>query len=334
MFIINIISNWLIIKQVHILLDCYKGQSQAEKEIKRIQGYRMAAKPVVFVIGASGKIGSATISALAGKYAETVEIRAGTRDPDKAPDSIKVPGVTIVQATMGEKEQLLETFKGVDALFIVTPGTSANRAPFTIETAEAAKEAGVKFIMVVSTPYVVYPNTHDMKQFKEIEDKIPQLEVPYCILRLTPFYDNFWVYKENITSDSIFYGSVYSNENAAVLDTTDAGKAAASILADYSKHNGKTYQLASDRYTNKKLAAAFTEELGKNVEYSRIPTKSLKQTVHSKDWQIIGALEFVKIYNDGAPEATEVDLSVLKTLTGEDSTMMKEWVTKNAPDFK
>lgn len=294
----------------------------------------MAAKPVVFVIGASGKIGSATLSALAGKYAETVEIRAGTRDPDKVPDSIKVPGVTIVKATMGEKEKLLETFKGVDALFIVTPGISSNRAVLTIVTAEAAKEAGVKFIMVVSTPYVAYPNTDGMKQFKEIEDKIPQLEVPYCILRLSPFYDNFSVYKANMTSDSIFYGSVYSNENVAGLDTTDAGKAAASILADYSKHDGKMYQLASDHYTNKKLAAAFTEELGKNVEYSRIPLKALKQITESEDWQIIGAFEFVKIYNDGAPDATEVDLSVLKTLTGEDSTTMKEWVTKNAPGFK
>ena len=199
----------------------------------------MAAKPVVFVIGASGTVGSATISALAARYSETVDIRAGTRDPDKVPDSIKAPGVTIVQATMGEKEQLVETFKGVDSLFIVTPGSS-KRAPLTIETAEAAKEAGVKFIMIVSTTYVVYPNTDGMKQFKEIEDKITQLQVPHCILRLSPFYENFWIYKENIMNESIFYGSVYSNETAAALDTMDAAKAAAAILTDYSKHDGKT----------------------------------------------------------------------------------------------
>ena len=42
----------------------------------------------------------------------------------------------------------------------------------------------------------------------------------------------------------------------------------------------------------------------------------------------------MKIYNDGAPEAAEVDLSVLKTLTGEESTTIKEWVAKNAPGFK
>ena len=78
------------------------------------------AKPVVFVIGASGNVGSATIQALSTKYADKLEIRAGVRNPDKA-DKIKLPGVTIVQAEMGAKDKLKETLKGVDALFIVTP---------------------------------------------------------------------------------------------------------------------------------------------------------------------------------------------------------------------
>ena len=47
------------------------------------------AKPVVFVIGASGLIGSATVLALSAKYSDKVEIRAGVRNPDKA-DKLKV----------------------------------------------------------------------------------------------------------------------------------------------------------------------------------------------------------------------------------------------------
>ena len=41
------------------------------------------AKPVVFVIGASGSVGSATVQALSAKYSDKVEIRAGARNPDK-----------------------------------------------------------------------------------------------------------------------------------------------------------------------------------------------------------------------------------------------------------
>ena len=46
-------------------------------------------KPVVFVIGASGDVGSATVQALSAKYSDKVEIRAGVRNPDKA-DKLKV----------------------------------------------------------------------------------------------------------------------------------------------------------------------------------------------------------------------------------------------------
>ena len=292
----------------------------------------MTAKPVVFVIGASGKIGSATVAALAAKYADKVEIRAGVRNPDKAPESIKVPGVTIVQAVMGEKEKLTEIFKGVDALFIVTPGAK-NRAALTIETAEAAKEAGVKFLLAVSTTSVVYPETF-LKEFQEIEDKLSQLNTPYSILRLSAFFENMLAaYKKNIVEISTFYGSVYPSEPEASLAVEDAGKAAAAILTDYEKHNGKTYDLASDCYTNAELAAAFTEALGKEVQYNRLPVQAMKQTT-GDDWQIRGSLELVKIYHDGAPALAKVDLNVLKSLTGEESVTMKAWVAKNAEHFK
>lgn len=45
-------------------------------------------KPVVFVIGATGSIGTATVTSLAGKYADKVEIWAGVWNPDKA-DKLK-----------------------------------------------------------------------------------------------------------------------------------------------------------------------------------------------------------------------------------------------------
>ena len=64
---------------------------------------RRMGKPVVFVIGASGNAGAATIAALAERYSDKLEIRAGVRNPDK----LKAPaGVTVVHATMGDKENL------------------------------------------------------------------------------------------------------------------------------------------------------------------------------------------------------------------------------------
>ena len=61
-------------------------------------------KPVVFVIGATGNIGSATVTALSIRHADKLDIRAGVRNPDKAEKLKGLTGVSVVQAEMGAKE--------------------------------------------------------------------------------------------------------------------------------------------------------------------------------------------------------------------------------------
>ena len=293
----------------------------------------MAGKPVVLVTGASGNIGAATVSVLAEKYADKVEIRAGVRNPDKVPAR---PGVTVVKAVMGDKDQLKEPLKGVDVLFIVTPGAE-DRAPLTIKTAEAAKEAGVKFILVVSTPSVTVPDTIFGKQFVEIEDKISKLGIPYSFLRLPMFMENMWGRKDTIVSQSAFYAPQSPDKPAIYIAVEDAAKAAAAILTDYSKHNGKGYTIHCDRYTNAEFAAAFTEALGKEVKFVQVPPEAAKQALVGKgwpEWQVDGLLEIMKLIEEGTSFFSVGDAGVLKSLTGEEPISMKAWVTKNAPGFK
>ena len=291
-----------------------------------------ASKPVVFVIGASGNIGSATVSALAAKYADKVEIRAGVRNPDKAPESIKAPGVTIVQAVMGEKEKLKEIFKGVDALFIVTPGVK-ERASLTTLTAEAAKEAGVKFLMVISGR--PSPNTFLGKQLQEVEDNVIKVGVPHCFIYLPFFMEVNWRRRKTIVGQSAFYASLPPNTPNIYVVIEDAGKATAAILADYTKHEGKSYDITSDCFTNAELAAAFTEALGKEVKYVQVSLEATKQRMMSKgfpEWLAEALLEQNKSIEDGG--GIKGDLSVFESLTGEKPMSMKAWVTKNAAGFK
>ena len=62
----------------------------------------MAGKPVVFVIGATGNIGMATLQVLATKHVDKVEIRAGVRDPEKADKVKAIAGVNVVKAAQGD----------------------------------------------------------------------------------------------------------------------------------------------------------------------------------------------------------------------------------------
>ena len=64
---------------------------------------------------------------------------------------------------MGPKDELVGTFAGVNALYINTPGVE-NRAELAVATAEAAKEAGVKHVVVVSVPSADLPDTVYIRQ--------------------------------------------------------------------------------------------------------------------------------------------------------------------------
>ena len=55
-------------------------------------------------------------------------------------------------------------------------------------TAETAKEASVKHVVVVSMPLADLPNTVFDRQFKPIKEKISKLGVPFTILCLPFFY--------------------------------------------------------------------------------------------------------------------------------------------------
>ena len=293
-------------------------------------------KPIVLVIGASGSIGTATVAALAAKYADKVEIRAGVRNPDKADKLKAIAGVKVVQATMGDKDKLKSTLKGVDALYIVTPGAE-NRAQLTIATAEAAKEAGVKHLLVVSVPTAGLTDTVFGAQCTEIEDTIKKLGVPHTFLRLPFFVDNLWGFKDSIVGQGAIYNPVDPDKPFTQVVVEDAGKAGAAILADPSKHAGKIYTIVSDRHTYNDVAQGFSEALGKEVKYNRVPYEAAKQAflgMGAPEWQVNGGLEIFKLFDSGAPETNYANLSDFETITGEKPTTLKAWIAKNAPGFK
>jgi len=267
------------------------------------------AKPVVFVIGATGNVGSATLQALSAKYADKVEIKAGVRNPEKA-DKIKtIAGVSIVQAEMGAKDKLVGTFAGVNALYIVTPGAE-NRTELTIATAEAAKEAGVKHVVVVSVLTADLTDTVFGKQLKTVEEKISKLGVPFTFLRLPLFVDNCWGFKDPIVGKSSIFSPVDPTKPFTPVVVEDAGKVAAAILANPAKHANKTYKIISDRHSFSDVAAAFSEALGKQITYVQVPYDAAKQSFLQAgypEWQVDGILELYKLMDGGSPVTNEAD---------------------------
>ena len=294
------------------------------------------AKPIVFVIGATGSIGAATVLSLSREYAERAEIRAGVRHPEKAA-KLKLPGVTLVRAKMGDETgSLVETLRGVDALFIVTPGHE-KRVALTISTASAAAAAGVKFVLVVSAIMAEMSDSIFGRQFNEIETEIPKLTVSFAFLRLSYFVENYLAFQSPIKAHSTFYSPQDPARPYTPIVVADAGRAAASILVNPSAHLGKTYKLVSDRHTLGDVEREFSLALERKVKFVRVPYETEKKSmlaVGLPEWQANGVFEMYRLVDSGSPVINVADMGAYKAITGEEPTDLRTWVRQVAAAFK
>ena len=99
-----------------------------------------------------------------------------------------------------------------------------------IGAAEVAKSSGVKHILTISVLTVSLTDTIYGKQYNELELKVQNLEMPYTIIRLPPFVDNYWGFKLPIQQKSSFGTPSDPTKPFSAVVVSDAGKAAAAIM--------------------------------------------------------------------------------------------------------
>ena len=293
------------------------------------------SKPVVFVIGATGSVGSATVKTLSAKYADKVEIRTGVRNPEKAGELKSLAGVTVVKAEMGSTD-LETTLRGINTLFIVTPGVE-NRAELAIATATSAKKAGVKYLVVVSVLTADNLDTIFGRQWHKVETEVKALGVAYTILRLPFFVDNAWAFKDTIKGAGAMYNPVDPTKPLSPVVVADVGNAAAAVLADSATHANKTYNIISHRHTYRDMAAAFGEALGKTVTYNRVPYEDAKKAFMGMgfpEWQVDGIMELFKLMDAGDSVISTTDIGDYQKITGETPTSLKTWVAQVKAGFE
>ena len=288
--------------------------------------------PKVLVVGSSGYVGKATLHALKSRHGSKVEIFAGARDPSKF-DPIE--GIKVVQADMGDKVGLTKTLRGFDHVFLVVPGHE-KRTELTLKALEAAKNAGIKFVLVLS---VLTAGTNSIfgKQFEAIEDRTKQIGIKHTIIRLPIFIDNNYANVQSIKDQGTFYDPRDPSALHTPVAVSDVGKAASDILARPDKHIGKTYKLVSPAYTLRDMAAAFTKALEKQIKPTTVSYDACKEAflgMGFPEWQTDGIIELFKYMNEGSSITNETDTGDIEKITGERATSIVDWVEQNAVAFK
>ena len=142
------------------------------------------------------------MKSLSETYADKVVIKAASRDPAKLGELRDLKGVELVALDMSAPDAASHIkATGAATVYVVTPGVE-NRAAITINAANASKEANVGHLVVVSAITTDVKDTVFGRQFTEIESHLKKLGLPYTILRLPLFIDNFWADAETIKKQS------------------------------------------------------------------------------------------------------------------------------------
>jgi len=293
----------------------------------------MSTPTKVIILGASGYVGKATLASLTSRHGQQVkQVHAGVRNPEKFET---MEGVTAVPADMNDKESLAQVLKGYDSVFLVTPGHE-QRTQLALNGIEAAKKAGVKFILVLS---VLTSGTNSIfgKQFALIENETKNSGLKHAIVRLPLFMDNNYANAESIKMQSTFYDPRDPSKRHTPVAVSDVGKAAADILASPHKHYSKTYKLVSPPFSLNDMATAFSKALGKEIVPTTVSYDAAKDAFMGMgfpEWQVDGIMELYHYIDEESEITNEANVTDIERITGEKATTIEAWIEANAVAFQ
>jgi uncharacterized protein YbjT (DUF2867 family) len=132
------------------------------------------------------------------KWHPTVTIKAGVRDEKKAAE--KFPGVDAKQLSFVNHDvkdgklsaENVADLKGSDTLVLVPPQVYQDRVGVVSAYIAAAKEAGVKHIVFMSTPVAKEEKMILGKELHANEIALKACGIPVTYLHLVMFYENHW----------------------------------------------------------------------------------------------------------------------------------------------
>ena len=219
--------------------------------------------PVCLILGATGKVGNATLRSLAG--ASNLTLRAAVRNAE-GQDKVSPHADEVTHFDFEDPDCYKSALQGVDRLFLLT-GYSVDMLHQSKILVDKAAEAGVRFIVHLGT------HAPDNTSFKHhawhqlVERYIEWRGFGFIHLRPAMFMVNILDYaKANKDRPGTLIH--YTGETkVAWVDTGDIGKAAAKILEEPHLHSGATYFLDSEALSMGEVADVLQDVTGQGWRF-------------------------------------------------------------------
>ncbi|WP_205500843.1 SDR family oxidoreductase [Rufibacter psychrotolerans] len=219
----------------------------------------------IAVTGATGQLGRLVVGKLKQKVAQD-NLVALVRSPQKAADL----GVEAREADYTQPDTLARALQGVDTLLLISSSEVGQRAAQHANVIEAARTAGVKWIVYTS---ILHADTSEISladEHRATEAALQASGIPYTLLRNGWYTENYTGSIGGALAGGAFIGSAGDGKISAATRDDFAEAAVAVLTSD--GHQGKTYELAGDEaFTLTELAAEISRQSGKDVPYKNLP---------------------------------------------------------------
>jgi uncharacterized protein YbjT (DUF2867 family) len=283
---------------------------------------------VIFLTGATGKIGGETARQLIAKGAK---LRALVRDAGKAAD-LQAAGVELVVGDIGDADTIRKALHGVDKAFLLLPNgeqQEANEKQFTDLCVAAGVEHLVKMssMEATATAETPIPRAH-----WAVEEYIRASGLQWTMVKPNFFMQNLLASAKSIREQGRF-SLPMGDGTTGMADARDIGAVCAEVLTG-NGHAGKSHEITGPEVlTFNQVAERFSEVLGRKVDYVPMPMAQFRERMTGvlKPWHLnaVCAL-FQEIADIGLDHTTDT----FKKLIGREPISLRQFIQDNAAAFR
>jgi Predicted nucleoside-diphosphate-sugar epimerases len=227
------------------------------------------------VTGATGQLGGLVVEKLKEKGLAS-SVVALVRNPEKAAGI----GVEAREFDYNSPAKLVDALQGIEKLILISGNELGKRAEQHANVIEAAKKAGVKWVVYTSLLGADKSSLSLAPEHYATEKALHASGLAYTILRNGWYTENYTGSVGGAVAAGAFIGSAGDGKISSAARADFADAAVAVITGE--GHQNKVYELAGDAsYTLSDLAAEISKQTGKAIPYNNLPESEYAKILKS-----------------------------------------------------
>ncbi|MBN2628282.1 MAG: SDR family oxidoreductase [Spirochaetales bacterium] len=228
------------------------------------------------VTGSTGAFGNLAVNHLLGSGINPEDIVALARNGEKA-EGMRKKGITVRIGNYDDPSSLKDAFEGVDRVLLVSGSEVGKRASQHGNVIEAAKEAGVGFLVYTSITRADTSANPLAAEHKATEEILKDSGLSYAVLRNNWYLENYGGDLKAAAQTGILISAAGKGKVSSALRSEYAEAAVRALVAG--GRGGRIYELAGTPWNYEDLAEAAGEVLRRSVAYKPVTAEEKRQAL-------------------------------------------------------